>query len=100
MGGLLAGLIQARLCLELGEMATKGIHRLSIDAQRFLYKKWCSVMKRDGIDLYQAFGCDPAVLRAAQHESWFTRNTQPHPDDPYQPVTELEAMMRRLLTER
>jgi hypothetical protein len=101
-GGLLAGLIQARLYLKLGETAfrsTKGIHRLAIDAQRFVYEKWCSVMKREGIDVCQAFGYDPAVLRAARRKSWFTRNTQPHPDDPYQPITELETMMRRLLDE-
>jgi hypothetical protein len=101
-GGLLAGLIQARLCLELGETAfkpMKGIHRLAIDAQRFIYNKWCEVMKRDGIDVCHVFGYDPAVLRQAQHISWFTQNTQPHPDDPYQPITELEAMMRRLLDE-
>lgn len=99
-GGLLAGLIQARLCLELSETATKGIHRLSIDAQRFLFKKWCLVMKHEGIDVCRVFGYDPAVLRAAQHESWFTKNTQPHPNGLYEPITELEAMMRRLLTSR
>ncbi len=99
-GGLLAGLIQARLCLELSETAFKGIHRLSIDAQQFLYKKWCSVMTREGIDVCQSFGYDPAVLRAAQHESWLTRNTQPHPDEAYQPIAEVEEKMHRLFCER
>ncbi|HEU4510722.1 MAG TPA: hypothetical protein VFR78_21000, partial [Pyrinomonadaceae bacterium] len=77
----------------------KRIHRLSLDAQQFVYEKWCAVMKREGIDLSQAFGYDPAVLRAAQHKSWFKRNTEPDPDDPYPPVTDVEALMRRLLYE-
>ena len=88
--GLLAGLIQARLYLELCEMGFKqprGIHRLSIEAQRFVYKKWCAVMKRDGIDVCKVFGYDPAMLRAAAHKSWFERNTQPCPDGPSQPLT-------------
>lgn len=98
--GLLAALIQARLCLDLCETGfeqTIGIHRLSLDAQRFVYEKWGTIMNRHGINICQEFGYNPAVLRAARREPWFIRNTQPHPDDPYQPMTEVEAMMRSLM---
>jgi hypothetical protein len=99
-GGLHAGLIQARLYLELCGMGLKPmirIHRLAIAAQQFVYERWCAVMKRNGIDICQVFGYDPAVLRAAENESWFVRNTQPHPDNSYEPAAKLEAMMKRLL---
>ena len=95
--GLLAGLIHARRCLELCEMGftlTGGIHRLSIDAQRFVYKRWRRLMDRYGIDVCRVFGYDAGMLRAAEHASWFQRNTEP---DPGEPITEMEAMMPRWL---
>lgn len=98
--GLLAALIQARLYLALCERGlelTGGIHRLSIEAQRFVFDRWYAVMNRDGIDVCNVFGYHPALLHAARHQLWFNRNTQPHPDDAYEPIAKLEEMMRRLL---
>lgn len=99
-GGLLAALIQARLYLELREQGVEqaeGIHRISLDAQQFVYKKWCTIMNGDGTKVCQEFGYDPGMLRQSQHKSWFEKCTQPRPDDPYQPLRELEATMQRLL---
>ena len=81
-GGLLAGLIQARLYLKLSEMGfrhTGKIQRLSIEAQRFVYNRWCAVMNRYGINVCEVYGYDPEVLRAAQCKSWYSQKSEPSP---------------------
>jgi len=95
-GGLLAALIQARMYLdfcEKGRACNSGIHRVSPVAQQFVYEEWIRVMRNSKIDIVGLFGYDPAMLRAAQHETWFARNSEPHPGDKYAPLRTQEEEM-------
>ncbi|HJP93774.1 MAG TPA: NAD(P)-dependent oxidoreductase [Pyrinomonadaceae bacterium] len=95
-GGLLAALVQARLYLELcesGQEQNESIHRISPKAQRFVYNKWVSAMKRLGIDIIQLFGYDPSILSAAERNDWFVDNTEPYPGAHYKPVRAVEEKM-------
>ncbi|HEY0367911.1 MAG TPA: hypothetical protein VGC73_15670, partial [Pyrinomonadaceae bacterium] len=95
-GGLLAALIQARMYLdfcEKGRACNSGIHRVSPVAQQFVYQEWIRVMRNFKIDIVGLFGYDPAMLRAAQHETWLARNSEPHPSDKYAPLRTVEAEM-------
>ena len=101
-GGLLAALVQARLYLELcesGEEQNEGIHRVSPKAQRFVYKKWVSAMKRLGIDIIQHFGYDPSILSVAGRNDWFIDNTEPHSGAHYKPVRAVEEKMDHFFCE-
>jgi len=99
-GGLLAALIQARFFLaqcESGREENSGIHRLSPEAQRFIYERWLRAMKDRRIDFTEIFGHDQAELGAGRDDDWLTENTEPHPSDHYRPVQEVEEMIGKLV---
>lgn len=102
-GGLLAGLIQAhihlRLCEE-GRAVNRGIHRVSPEAQRFVYETWLTTMKTYRIDLQQVYGCTREMLSAASDSWWFTENSEPHPSLSYKPNHPTETAMERLVEEQ
>jgi len=101
-GGLLAGLIQARIHLRLceeGRAVNRGIHRVSPDAQRFLYETWLTTMKRRGIDLQQVYGFDRETLEATSDRCWFIQNSEPHPSLS-KPNEETEMAMTRMVQEQ
>jgi hypothetical protein len=99
-GGLLAALVQARLFLdecETGREPNKGIHRVSPQAQRFVYERWVRAMKDRMIDITELFGHDPGMLSAAQHDDWFIANTEPHVGEHYSPVKTIEERMDQFI---
>ena len=99
-GGLLTALVQARLFLqrcEAGREQNRGIHRLSPQAQRFVYQSWVRAMKVRMIDIAKLFGHDPGMLSSAQHDDWFIANTEPHPGEHYKPLKELEEEMDQVI---
>ena len=99
-GGLLAALIQARIYLEFceeGLARNSGIHRVAPAAQKFVYEEWLRVMRDSQIDIVEIFGHDPATLRAAQHEVWLARNSEPHPSTHYAPLRMLEDEMDQVV---
>ena len=100
IGGLLAGLIQARTYLRLceeGRVKSHGIHRISPDAQRFIYETWLTAMKDRHIDLSQLYGCDPAILEAGHNRPWFVENSEPLPSLSYKPHQATEIAMARIV---
>ncbi|HEY2964376.1 MAG TPA: NAD(P)-dependent oxidoreductase [Pyrinomonadaceae bacterium] len=100
--GLLAGLIQARIHLSLcerGRIRNSGIHRISPEAQRFVYKTWLTAMKGRRISLTPVYGCDPAMLRAARDQWWFSENSEPHPSLLYEPNHAVEEAMASMVDE-
>ena len=102
-GGLLAGLIQARTYLrfsEEGRVKSHGIHRISPDAQRFVYETWLKAMKDRHVDLPRLYGCDPAILEAAHKRSWFVENSEPHPSSTYRPHQATETAIARIVQGR
>jgi hypothetical protein len=96
--GLLAGLIQARqhlsLCQESREK-NAGIHRISLEAQHFVYETWLGTMKSRGVDLSETYGWDPALLTAAENLSWFRKRSEP-----YRASGNTELAMARILAPR
>lgn len=99
-GGLLAALIQARLFLDLcetGQVPNEGMHRVSPEAQRFVYGRWLKTMAERNLNVAERFAYDPAMLSAAQHEDWFVRNSEPRAGKDYEPLREIEDEMTRLL---
>ena len=50
-------------------------------------------MKDLKIDIVELFGYDRRLLRAAQHDDWFAKNTEPHPGNQYTPLRRLEEEM-------
>ena len=98
-GGLLAALVQARLCMELvesGKTKNSGLQRVSPQAQCFVYERWLSAMQEYRINISELFAYDAAMLRAAQHEQWFAQNSEPSASRQNQ----VEAMMIRFLRGR
>lgn len=101
--GLLAGLIQARLHLSLverGLVPNNGIHRISPEAQQFVYEQWRTVMKGRRISLPEVYGCDPSMLLATRESWWFSENSEPQPSSAYEPSSILEEAMARLVEEQ
>lgn len=101
-GGLLAALVQARFFLEQCETRAEqntGIHRVSPQAQRFVYERWVRAMEDRKIDITELFGYDPRMLSAARHDDWFIENTEPHPGKYYKPLKVIEEMMDRFLSQ-
>ena len=99
-GGLLAAVIQARMFLaqcESGREQNTGIHRLSPEAQRFVYDRWLRAMNDRRIDFTKLFGHDAGVPGSGHDDDWFTENSEPHPGDHYQPLKEVEEMMGELV---
>ncbi len=99
-GGLLAGMIQARTHLalyEAGYEKNSGIHRVSPEAQRFVYEAWLSAMKNQNIDVVERYGYDPVMSGAAKRMKWFLDNTEPHPAGSYEPRPNVENVMREIV---
>lgn len=100
IGGMLTGLIQARLFLtqcENGREQNRGIHRVSPEAQRFFYERWVRAMKDRRIDFTKLFGHEPDM---SHDDDWFIENTEPHPGHRYSPATAVEELMSELVCER
>jgi hypothetical protein len=98
-GGLLAGLMQARIHLALcenGYEQNTGIQRMSPAAQSFVYKTWLRAMRDLGLDVTERYGYDPEILRAARYDKWFVDHTEPHPDSGYEPASRTEEVMRQI----
>jgi D-isomer specific 2-hydroxyacid dehydrogenase, NAD binding domain len=98
-GGLLAALVQARLCMglvESGKTQNTGVQRVSPQAQCFVYQRWLSAMLAYKINISELFVYDAAMLSAAQHEQWFEQNSEPGGGGP----SEVEKMMIRFLRGR
>lgn len=101
--GLLAGLIQARTYLELveeGDGQDAGIHRISPEAQAFIYDQWREAMNNRGIDIRELYGYDASLLAAAARSDWFAKYSEPA-----SPVNQLthrrvEEMMTAILETR
>jgi hypothetical protein len=99
-GGLLAALIQTRFYLDLcetGQEQNHGIHRVSPQAQRFVYERWFRTMVERNVNVTGRFAYDPAMLRAAQHDDWFIRNSEPRAGEQYEPQKTVEEMMIRFI---
>jgi hypothetical protein len=97
-GGLLAALIEARLYLKLVEDGYEQdtyIHRVSPDAQSFLYERWLQAMNDRDVDIRELYGYDASVLESAKRIDWFAENTEPHSNA----GDRLEEMMRSILPE-
>jgi hypothetical protein len=98
-GGLLAGLIQARnhlgLC-ETGDEQNTGIHRMSVEAQRFVYETWLRAMRDQSIDVREHYGYDQAIFSATRHASWFADNTEPNAETAGGPRSRIEDVMRAI----
>ena len=95
-GGLLAALIQARLCMELMESdrtQNSGVQRVSPQAQCFVYERWLGAMLEYDVNVRELFAYDAAMLSAAQHEEWFEQNSEPGASG----QSEVEKMMIRFL---
>jgi hypothetical protein len=102
-GGLLVGLIQARIHLQLCERCRAGncgIHRISPEAQRLVYETWLTAMKGRRIDLQEVYACDPDMLAAARNQWWFREKSEPHPSPIYEPHRATEEAMARLVEGR
>lgn len=99
-GGLLAGLMQARIHLALcenGYERNTGIHRMSPEAQSFVYKTWLRAMRDMHIDVRECYGYDSKLFTAAKHDKWFVDNTEPHPASGYEPERSTEEVMRQIV---
>lgn len=99
-GGLLAGLIQARIHLRLceeGRAVNAGIQRVSPEAQRFVYGTWLRTMREAAVDLPQIYGYDPALLESASNRCWFVKNSEPFPSLTYTPNRLAEAAMAAMV---
>jgi hypothetical protein len=98
-GGLLAGLMQARIRLALcenGYEQNTGIHRMSPEAQSFVLKTWLRAMRDRGLDVTERYGYDPEILTAARYNKWFVDHTEPRPDSGYEPASRTEEVMRQI----
>jgi hypothetical protein len=50
-------------------------------------------MKDQMIDVMNRFDYDSDLLKAAEHDDWFIKNTEPHPAEDYRPVKPVEELM-------
>jgi hypothetical protein len=101
-GGLLSGMIQARSYLELvegGHEPDARIHRVSPDAQAFVYDMWLRAMENRGIDIRDLYGYDTALLAATQRNGWLADHTEPRLDASSGSGDRVEEMMRSILAE-
>jgi hypothetical protein len=98
--GLLSGLIQARSYLELvedGHEPDARIHRVSPDAQAFIYDMWLRAMENRGIDIRDLYGYDTALLAATQRKGWLANNTEPRLNAGSESSDPVEERMRSIL---
>ena len=100
--GLLTALVQARFYLQITEASARrrGLHRVAPAAQRLIYDAWLRTMREQGITLTEVFGYEPKVLSAAQHENWFSENTDLPVSELEETVEETEDLMIRFLSRR
>ena len=101
--GLLAALIQAHFYLQVCERRAKdnvGLHRVAPKAQHYVFDAWIRTMKDHGMDLGEVFGYEEQMLSAAQHENWFTENTDLAVSELNETVTAVEDLMTRFLSQR
>jgi hypothetical protein len=99
-GGMLAGLIQARGYLELienGHAPDARIHRISPEAQGFIYDRWRWAMKDRGIDTGSLYGYDPVLLSMINGDHWIAGNTEPRAVANTETGRRVEEMMRSIL---
>jgi hypothetical protein len=97
-GGLLAALVQARLFLDLcetGREQNSGIHRVSPQAQRFVYERWVRAMRDRIIDITSYFEYEPDLLMGIPPDDWFVENSEPRPGTHYKPAQAIEEMMNQ-----
>jgi hypothetical protein len=97
-GGLLAALVQARLFLDLcetGREQNSGIHRVSPQAQRFVYQRWVRAMRDRIIDITSYFEYEPDLLMGIPPDDWFVENSEPRPGTHYKPAQAIEEMMNQ-----
>ena len=100
--GLLGGLIQARTYLELvedGHQPDTRIHRISPEAQEFVYQLWLGAMKTRGIDIRGLYGYDTSLLAATQRSGWLAEHTEPRRHGNDGAGDRVEEMMRSILGE-
>jgi hypothetical protein len=100
--GLLSGLIQARTYLELvedGHQPDTRIHRISPEAQEFVYQLWLRAMKTRGIDIHGLYGYDTSLLAATQRSGWLAEHTEPRRHGNDGAGDRVEEMMRSILGE-
>jgi hypothetical protein len=98
--GLLAGLMQARTYLRLieeGHERSAGIHRISPEAQRFVFETWLSAMEDHGIDVRRIYGYDPALLEATKRANWFADHSDPGSRQGFGSISWLEGLMSRMV---
>lgn len=98
-GGLFAGLIQARnhlTLVEKGYAENGGLHRTSIEAQRFVLELWLNTMQQHGIDIRKRYGYDSALLAASMNSEWFAAHSEPGPARDGS-GWRIESMMRSIL---
>ena len=96
IGGLLASLVQAVFFLEecrTGAQQNSGVHRVSPEAQRFVYETWSRAMRDRKIDATEFFDYDASALTAARDEDWYVEHTEPHLSERYTPASRVEEMM-------
>jgi hypothetical protein len=99
-GGLLAGLIQARSYLSLiekGREQNKGIHRISPEAQRFVFQSWLRAMRDRHVDVGKVYGYDPAMLEATKQSSWFVDSPEGELGKRYEASRETEDVMKFII---
>ena len=98
--GLLSGMIQARNYLEMVEEGYEPdarIHRVSPDAQAFIYDMWLRAMENRGIDIRDLYGYDTSLLAATQRNGWLANNTEPPFDGSNGSGDRVEERMRSIL---
>jgi D-isomer specific 2-hydroxyacid dehydrogenase-like protein len=98
--GLLAALIQARFYLQVCERRAKdnaGLHRVAPRAQHFVFDGWIRTMREQGINLIELFGYEEQMLSEAQHEHWFSENTDLAVSGLNETATAAEDLMERFL---
>jgi hypothetical protein len=97
-GGLLAALIQAHIYLQTCEAypeQNRDLHRVSPEAQRFVYETWLTTMKNQGISLSETFDYDAEVLSAAHEVDWLSQNTEPHEGE----LDEIDRIVEKRMAE-
>lgn len=97
--GLFAGLIQARnhlTLVERGYAENGGLHRSSLEAQRFVLDLWLNTMQQHGIDIRQRYGYDPAMLAASMNSGWLAAHSEPGPAMDGS-TGRIESMMKSIL---
>jgi hypothetical protein len=100
--GLLTGLIQARSYLDLiehGHERDMRIHRISPDAQAFIYDRWLRAMKTRGVDIREVYGYDTTLLAETHHNDWLAEHTEPRLQTNNGSVDRVEETVKSMLAE-